>query len=295
MSETKKSASGKFIDTLDDYRFVDVYDTKTNEELESIKIAAKKRFVDLPPITFSPHQKVKRCALCGAHLRYAALMFNTANNEAILVGETCVTNQTHKTAFKAVKKGEAVRRKREKISLAKKQMLIAHPELAILTYPELLVNHSGFVKDVAYKFKEYGPISDAQRFAVLEAIKKEFAREVEKEIAEANKKALYDSGMIKKAPSGLTSIVGEVLRISSKVNYTYGTSSWKVTVAHPDGYKVWGTIRSTVVNKFLRENKGKDEQALVGVKVAFAADLVPSDDDPFFAFARNVKEFTLLT
>ncbi len=51
-----------------------------------------------------------------------------------------------------------------------------HPGLEVLTYPELLVHSSDFVRNVAHQFRETGRLSPRQVETVLRAVANEHAQ-----------------------------------------------------------------------------------------------------------------------
>lgn len=123
------------------------------------------------------------------------------------------------------------------------------------------VDGNSFLADVARKFVQYGSLSDRQIAAVQSAFDRVDSR-----------KASAAAGIA--APAGKTEVVGEV--IGCKLHYgAYGTTQ-KITIKSDAGYKVWLTKPAEF-----------DATTIVGKRVSVVATLVPSSNDPAFAFGKR--------
>lgn len=292
MAKANKTADRfRFVDDIKGYIFLGVHDSKAPYQAADPNALLRKAGQGA---VFAPEQTAKRCAVCGAHLRYSAVMLNPDTRVAVLVGETCMVTAQYEREFRKAREAAARLRERERVAAAYEATLEEHPELAVLTYDELLVDYSAFVRDIAATLVRYGRLTDAQRTSVLSAIKQDEQKIMSRLAREAEHARLVDEGKIVEAPAGEQTIVGTINKVKLVYNDNYRTHTWKMIVLSTQGFKVWVTLRNSIIKKFLAQNEEARVEDMVGLMIAFDADLHPSPDDPYFAFGWSAKNFSLV-
>lgn len=220
-------------------------------------------------ITEAPHTHGHTCGHCGAHLRYAAIMYRTDVAEWIFVGQDCLDGRFAgtKADFDAMRKDA-----QEQAELTRKgdaqanrvaKLVTDHPVLAILTDPDELAKlNNRFLNDLASQL-HHRDLSENQVNAAVRSIEKSrqwaAQREAERTTAQP-------------APTGRVVVTGTIL--SAKWHHSAYGASYKITVKDDRGFVVWGTAP---------EYRDVDK----GMRIQFTATLQPKDDDPFFAFYKR--------
>lgn len=240
-----------------------------------------------------------QCSHCGTRIRYAALMGHTATKTLLYVGETCLDNRfaLTKADFDALRKTSSLNRERNARSTRLESLLAEHPSLAYLSYAhnigeagaryefdaqwgeEVRVRNTAWIErttsgknistlsSIWERISRYAEISD--RAAHYADLVMGWLDDAEQRLAarEAATAALTEAGV--EVPEGRMTIEGTVL--STKfVDNGYG-GSLKMLVRHESGWKVWGTVPSSIdVDK--------------GSTVRFTATVTRSTDDALFGF-----------
>lgn len=213
-----------------------------------------------------------RCAHCGAHPRYVALMLHNSG-DIILIGLTCLDNRFSLATqdFQRLKKAAELDRQAQKIKAAVREWVAAHPDLAWMGdkhfdgIPETS-KRNNFVLDVARKLQAYGSISDKQEAAVRASL----VRDVEwaaKRAAEAAERHDPDPAPV---IEGRIQVTGRVLT-TKDVESQFGWTT-KMLVFDDRGFKVWGTVPSSI------------SAVQRGARVRFLATVEKSKDDETFGF-----------
>lgn len=226
---------------------------------------------------FAAHTEGRHvCGHCGHALRYVALMSREDVNELIFVGEDCLDNRFEdltKGEFQALREAAKLNRERTakqaKIDAAIEADPILGELLAAMDAGEL----SGFLADIAWKFRQYGDLSPRQIAAAERAYRQQVERKAAQAQRQAEEEAAKAAGNVEQVPSGRLVVTGEILSSQWRDNGFGG--ALKMLVRDDRGFKVWGTQPSTV--------SGLDK----GARVTFTATLEPSGDDAYFGFATR--------
>jgi hypothetical protein len=90
-------------------------------------------------------------------------------------------------------------------------------------------------------------------------------------------------------------VTGTIKSVTYKENDFGG--AWKMIVEGPEGWRVWSTVPSKLIDAAMEEQAARDSSAdeeyvgwsdfLVGRQITFTATLEPSADDKSFAFAKR--------
>jgi hypothetical protein len=245
----------------------------------------------------APHP-TGQCSHCGAHLRYAALMGHEPTKTLLWVGETCLDNRFELTAaeFQAMRKAATLNRERTAKADKIAAIVAEHPTLVWASYAYNIGQAGGVAEfdadwnayttkrgttfeekarcgweistlgDIWYKVTRYAEVSEKQVAFVGRLVEKltEKAEQLVEREAEAEQAAPVVPGRYV--------IEGEV--VSTKwVDNDFG-GSLKMLVKHDTGWKVWGTVPSSI-----DPNKGD--------RVRFTAAVEPSNDDKSFGFFKR--------
>jgi len=233
---------------------------------------------------FADHQSIGcgRCGHCGAGLRYTALMLHE-NKEMIWVGETCLGNTFESTReqFRAMRKAAAAQRKvSREIGILNRRLQQAaekEPVLAVWQDAEdwarVEKRYPAFVRDIYSKAQRY-ELSPAQIAAAAKAIRQTDERREQVQQAVMN-------GQQDRVPQGRVDVKGVVL--SRKQVETFNGIGYKLLVQDDKGWKVYVSEPSA-----LYKQVGK------GSRIAFSANITPSEDDPIFGFASRPTKARLL-
>jgi hypothetical protein len=222
----------------------------------------------------SSHQ----CGHCGAHLRYSALMVREDVKQYIHVGETCLDNRFELTKGEFAKLREQSRLNRERATRADRiaNLCSEHPLLAWLTYVPNLDNGSEFLWSLSDQLQRKGELSERQ----IDAAEKAIVRDTERNDARIAREQAEALEVREIAPCGRVEVSGEVL--TTKVQESMYGDTLKMLVKDSRGFKVWSSVPS-----------GLD--ASRGDRVKFTATLTPSNDDPYFAYAKRPSKAELVS
>jgi hypothetical protein len=181
-----------------------------------------------------------RCAHCGAHIRYHAVLRYTPTGEYIFVGETCVDNRfslQSKAQFDALRKAAQLDRAAQKIVAAALECLdtlALTPEAERFLADKKGTTGHAIARDIRRKLWLYGSISQKQ----ADLVAKLTAPRVE---VDGTVEVLVD------VPEGRLVIEGEVLTTKWQESDFGGSLKMLVKVTTSAGvYKLWGSVPSAI-------------------------------------------------
>lgn len=218
---------------------------------------------------------MNQCHHCGAWLRYVAVLEYTPTGEYIAVGETCLENRFDRATadFHALRKQAQLDREQQRIVKAREAFCAANPDLAFLadttqeTWPEAVKGNS-FAGSLAWALKRYGNLTERQVEAIRPAIDKMIARH-EAKLAEAAKPEAEKVPVLE----GKVQITGEVKSVKW-YDSDFG-GSLKMLVLDDRGFKVWGTVPSSLPN------------CETGDRVVFSATVTRKDGEIDFGYFKR--------
>lgn len=218
-----------------------------------------------------------QCHHCGARLNYFAVLRHLPTGDAVVIGETCLENRFElaSSEFHKLRKMAELDRAKCRIRTAVQAFCDQNPDLAWMANndidagPETSRNND-FVQDVARKLRKYGELSDRQISAIRAAIVRDAERTAQKAVE------MEDAEPV---PTGRIVVTGEV--VSTKLQESYYSDTWKMLVRDDRGFKVWGSIPAAL-----------DVER--GTRVQFTATLEPSADDQFFGFFKRPAKASVL-
>lgn len=225
------------------------------------------------------------CGHCGARLRYAALMIHDNGRDMMYVGEQCLGNRFEadltKDQFQELRATAKLNRERSNKQGRIQALVEQYPVLAVLLDPEVAARWGDFIGNLGWQLRDNGTLSERQ----IAAIPGSMARSVEwaHEAAVREDRERSAPPALPVPDSGKTRIVveGEVLSTRWQDN-DFGGGSVKMLLLADDGWKVWGTVPSSL-------DLGQ------GARVRFTATVKPSGDDPTFGFFSRPTKAELIT
>jgi hypothetical protein len=129
-----------------------------------------------------------------------------------------------------------------------------------------------FILDIRYKARRYMDLSDRQLDALVQAVTRQKSWKADRATEEARKLEAAEAAL--PVPTGRLVIEGEILTLKVVEN-DFG-STLKMLVQSADGWKVWGTVPSSLPAQELR-----------GCIIRFTATIEASQDDPKFGFFKR--------
>lgn len=229
---------------------------------------------------YSGHEHGGNCMVCGSvNAVYTVLFYHAKTNSYVRMGQDCAEKCDMGDAeqFRAFREGvkSALACRAGK---AKAQALLAEKGLqqawAIHQTEPKAGREEVTVTDIVGKLVQYGSLSDNQ-YGFLKTLLDRIATRPEREA----KRAAEDAAA-KPCPSGRIEITGTVLTVKEQPSdYAPGGSVLKMLVRADDGWKVWGTVPS-----ILLESVGAVRN---GVRVRFTATVTPSEKDNKFGFYKR--------
>jgi hypothetical protein len=182
-----------------------------------------------------------RCAHCGAHIRYHAVLRYLPTGEYIFVGETCVDNRfslQSKAEFDRLRKAAELDRVAQRIVKAALECLdtLDLPEAAerFLSDKKGTTGHP-IARDIRRKLWLYGSISQKQADLVAKLTTPKPATD------DAEAEVLVE------VPEGRLTIEGTVLTTKWQESDFGGSLKMLVKVTTPQGvYKLWGSVPSAI-------------------------------------------------
>lgn len=249
------------------------------------------------------------CGHCGAWARYVALLTHDNGRDMMYVGQQCLGNRFSgsKAQFQELRKAAQLDRERQARKAAFLELCEDCPALVWATYAHNIAvaglgDHRadlpaleqtwgqryltsdwsiGVLDDIARKARQYGELSDRQRDLIERLVSELESAEADTAKRDAERAAQAEQAAnAQPVPTGLVVIQGEVLTTRWKDN-DFGGGSLKMLVQHADGWKVWGTVPSSL-------------EVERGDQVEFTATVEPSDDDPHFGFFKRPRKAQVL-
>ncbi len=218
------------------------------------------------------HRSTSQCGHCGAHIRYGVIYRENETGYLLVVGSDCADNTMDvpdraTLDIKRLRDAAATQRENQRIEAER----VANVDESTRRFPEavtILTDYSGdntFIQDVAPRFQRWGRISEKQANAVVNAAKRDQARQEQRQ-AEAGSPVVEGKGV---------QISGEVVNTSVKET-AYGTR-FVMIVLDDRGFKVWGSQPGAVeVNE--------------GDRISFVANVERSDRDETFGFFKRPRK-----
>jgi hypothetical protein len=255
--------------------------------------------------TYSRHEHGGNCMVCGAHAIYTALFHHKPTNTYVRMGQDCAQKceMTYdEKEFNAFRKNLADERLARAGKAKAKALLSDHGvEAAWDVYdagqqpqiPNMVTHDKGItwvrnpayrpvpyeeatIRDMVGKLIKYGSLSDKQYNFIQNLLTKITNRAQ----IQAQRKTEHEQAAPLPA-AGRQNIVGTVLS-TKHVETDFGPAT-KMLVRSDAGWKVWGTVPSSV-----------DVESIRGKRVSFAGTIQPSRDDPKFGFFSRPAKFKVL-
>jgi len=224
------------------------------------------------------------CDHCGSHFAWGNVYEYIPTGEKVVVGHICADkfNMTSHTQLKqreAERRAEAFR-KRKKINAAEKLYRERNWLISNILDSELAKTND-FIGDLKRKLHEYGSLTERQGAAAIASTIKDFWYKGAKEEQEANQAEAED------VPEGKgLEVTGRIISTRYQDSkFAYGVTELKMLVQDDRGFRVWGTMPTSL------ENVGADS----GSRIRFTANLEPSNDDPKFGFFKRPRKAELLS
>lgn len=250
---------------------------------------------------YSTHEHGGNCHICGAYMIHTAVFYHGKTNTYIRTGFDCAAKmdigdrkifKRCKTEWEAARKAKAGIKKARGL-LAENGLLEFADSLydngyangsRLLVYQDKdahiqLKNLVGTFSDIIEKLSRYGSLTEKQ-WKYLETLKGRIINfEADTKAKEEARKHIPD------APEGRQTITGTVVSIKEQVwDDGYSSSStWKMLVLADEGFKVWSTIPSAILDRVEKDNK-----------IRFAVTLKRSHDDSKFAYGSRPAKAVIL-
>lgn len=236
---------------------------------------------------WSTHAHGGNCMVCGSvNAIYTVIYYHAPTNTYIRTGQDCAEkfDTEHADAFKVFREA-AKAAIHAKAGKAKAQGLLAAKGLsdawAVYLEPRKGLPENkptpyeeATITNMIGKLVQYGSLSDKQ-YAFISVLLQKIINRAAEQIKRDAEKALA-----KDCPEGRIIIQGKVLSTKLQVCEYTGSSIWKMLVQHGDGWKVWGTIPSSLTVER-------------GDKIEFTATVTPSNDDKKFGFYKRPMKATI--
>jgi hypothetical protein len=227
-----------------------------------------------------------QCDHCGAHLRYIGILRHNPTGTHIQVGEVCLDSRFSGLAtpqFQALRKAAELDRAQHRIRQAVEAFTRDNPDLAWMAQLPLPdeYTHNSFLVDVAHKLRQYGDLSERQIAAVRASVQREQefqARKRERLRAAGNRTSQRPHANV---PTGRVEITGEVYKVRFPEPEDAFPST-KVLIADDRGFRVWGTLPSSL------------DSVQRGDRVSLVATVQVSKNDLSFGFYSRPTNGRLL-
>lgn len=221
-----------------------------------------------------------KCEHCGARYNHGSVYHYLPGDELVFVGQICSANTfgaSSRTALAKDRLARAYAAEKERLEAAEAAEAWIAENGEVHAHLVAFADDNSFYRDLLTKLHRYGYLTERQADAVRRGIQKDRDRVAGAAAREADRADKIASGVT--VPTGETNVMGTVLTVRTHQN-AYGYRL-VMTVADDRGFKVWGTVpRSIDPNP--------------GDRVAFLADLSPSDNDPLFGFFKRPRKAGIL-
>jgi hypothetical protein len=229
--------------------------------------------------TYSGHEHGGNCMVCGSvNAIYTVLFYHAKSNTYVRMGQDCAMKceMGDPEAFRTFRTQiqDAVKRNAGK---AKAEALLNQQGLSEAWTIFLATDRTGWryeentILDIVWKLVQYGSLSDKQ-FSFLGTLLQKIGNRAAEDARRAAELA-----NAKDCPEGRMEILGTILTTKTQESQ-YGITL-KMLVKADDGWKVWGTVPSSIA--------GEDERGLKGRRIQFSATIQRSKDDPKFGFFKR--------
>lgn len=286
------------------------FDALTALEAAGWSYAASTRALCASPAVTNPEEASGcTCQHCGAHLRYYAVMKHVPSHELIVVGEQCLSNRFGRATaeFKRLKKNAELMRMDQRIVKARAAFAAANPVVFefLADYNEAFGSGSkpydGFYSSLWAQLTRKGALSAKQIAAVERSIERQ--PEIEAKRAQIAAERAAEKEAATPVVEGKIVITGKVL--STKfVDNDFG-GALKMLVLDERGFKVWGTVPSSIQVTGERVYTGPVDvgeypewvelpHVCKGARVTFTATVEKSRDDESFGFYRRPTKASVL-
>jgi len=239
----------------------------------------------------SDHNHGGTCHVCGASAFYLGVFYHQQTNTYIQVGGDCASKLSlgEKTAFRNF--SDRVKHSAEFVT-GKKLARTILEEKDLLKCWEVFEarkgeepNQESIIISVVFGLVQYGKLTDKQE----NFLKKLLDQIEERPLREQAERERLESAA--DCPEGRTTVQGEVISVKWQDN-EYG-GNLKMLVQHSSGYRVWGTVPSSLQGLLMAGKDGVETRDVQkGDQIEFTATLKSSDKDKKFGFfSRPTKGF----
>lgn len=223
------------------------------------------------------------CDHCGARFDWGSVYQHTSGGH-IVVGNVCAD----KTLTVPSRLELDVRRMKSRIAAERetaRNAAKARAEAAAGGFEWLYaVKHdNATLADIARKCLAWGGITERQ-LALVKRIHDGTPAEWEVKKAARDAERAAEEAAAEPVPStdGRIDVEGEVLTLKSQEGYMRGQTVLKMLVKTTRGFKLWGSVPTSLLNDICYDNAGNE--SLRGKRVAFSAKVERSKDDAKFGF-----------
>jgi hypothetical protein len=223
------------------------------------------------------------CDHCGAHFAWGNVYHHTPTDEKVVVGWICAEKFNLESKMqliqRQIEKRAEVYRKRQKVKAEVEKYRQENLLIANILDSNLAETNS-FIADVKRKLDEYGSLTDRQGAAIIASAIKDYWYQQNKAAREAEQADAQD------VPEGKGIEVKGII-ISTRYQdskYAYGVTELKMLVQDDRGFRVWGTMPTSL------ENDGADKDS----RIQFIANIEPSEDDSKFGFFKRPRKAEII-
>lgn len=239
--------------------------------------------------SYSGHAHGGNCMVCGnATAIYTVLFYHAKTNTYVRTGQDCAIkmgmggSEADFSAFRAGIKDHlaAVAGKKKAAALLAQWGIFEAVQAALAGDQNLFEERT--ITDLHSKLVTYGYLTEKQQAFLLKLLEQIPTRAVRQQERDAERAAAEP------APTGRAVITGVVLKTKAyeNVQAPWLTGPLKMTVKDDRGFIVWGTVPLNI--------EDYDNQSIKGRRISFRATIVPSKDDPKFAFFKRPANCKLL-
>lgn len=251
------------------------YDEMTGRDVKEVEFDGTDEWFTLgePQASTCDHAISGQCDHCGAHHVYQVILLYIPTGEILSVGHTCAFERFGRKDWKNIVANAAKRtelKAQRTMNIAKALVAMNDETKAAYEWATSEECDNTVAKDIASKCREWGPLSDRQSDYLV----KLHVRSIEQKVQAENEPHIP-------CPVGKSIITGVILS-TKYVESMYG-ATLKMLVKSPDGFKVWGTVPSSIC-----------EQINKGCQIRFSATIEQSRDDASFGFFKRPSKAEVL-
>lgn len=227
------------------------------------------------------HQ-LRSCDHCGSRFAHGVIYQHQSTGEYIAVGHICADSVLLPGTDEASRRRQLHERNAKRLATAEKNRVYResfteqHP-IIVAAFDDSRFDGNYFVQDVARRFQGSTPeLSEKQ----VEALYRTIKRQAEFDARKAREAEEHPPAPVV-AGKGVV-VTGEILSLKVKTSY-YG-DVLKMTVRDDRGFKVWGSVPSSIDTDTL----------IAGQRVTFTANVETSDRDEAFGFFNRPRKAEIL-